>query len=100
MMATEFEFDSPTTTTAAQSADLAKLIRGNAVARAGRLASMGPDAFRELIESYGGRYTPRVGVAVVLIVIGQHDWPLTSEGKLPDVLRRVRVIRRREAFTP
>src|SRR5687768_12788040 len=78
--------------------DVKQLIRGRWVALAGRLASMSRDEFAELVEAHGGHHAVAGAAAgVSLVVVGQKDWPLTRDGTLPDVLRKTRVMQRRES---
>ena len=89
-----------TAATAAREAprpDLRPLIRGRYVALTGRLASMSRDEFAELVEAHGGHHAlggPAAGVA--LVVVGQKDWPLTRDGTLDPILRKTRILQRRE----
>ena len=77
--------------------DLRQLIRGQYVGLSGRLASMTQEEFAELVESHGGHYSVAGwGAGVALIVVGQKDWPLCRDGTLPDILRKTRIMQRRE----
>jgi tetratricopeptide (TPR) repeat protein len=84
----------------AQKPDLRQLIRGRYVELSGRLASMSAEEFAELVESHGGHYTlAGAGAGVALIVVGQKDWPLCRDGTLPELLRRTRIMQRRDGVT-
>lgn len=76
-------------------ADVRRLIRGRYVALAGRPASMTRDELVELIESHGGRVNA-LAAGTALLVVGQKDWLISKDGSLPPVLRRARVMQRRE----
>jgi DNA-binding transcriptional MerR regulator len=83
------------TTISRQAADSAaeiveRLRRGGNVLLIGQPATMTREAFAELIASHGGAF--RTGAASTstrhaLVVVGQREWPLTKDGRLPDHLR-------------
>jgi tetratricopeptide (TPR) repeat protein len=78
--------------------DLAALIRNKAVTYVGHLATMTHEQFVEIVEARGARYSrsdQQLGVGVILLVIGQNDWPILRYGGLPERLRRARVIQDR-----
>ena len=51
------------------------LVRGHTVCYAGRLASMGHEAFVDVVTRHGGRFGQVDGPGGV-IVVGEADWPL------------------------
>jgi tetratricopeptide (TPR) repeat protein len=75
--------------------DVRRLIRGRYVALAGRPASMTREELVELVESHGGQVNA-LAAGTALLVVGQKDWLLSRDGSLPPVLRRARVMQRRE----
>lgn len=77
--------------------DVPALVRGRAVTFTGRLASMTPGDFADLVKSFGGRYAvgSTIGPGVSLVVVGGRDWPLTPAGTLTTQLRQARLLRRR-----
>jgi tetratricopeptide (TPR) repeat protein len=79
--------------------DVAGLLRGGIVTSTGRLASMTHEEFVQLIESYGGRWSPAVRDEddIALLVVGQQDWPLTREGMLTQALRDAHAIAHRKS---
>ncbi len=68
---------------------LSTLICGKRVGCTGQLASMSEEEFKDLVESSGGIFAANSDDAS-LLVVGQRDWPLTSEGELPQPLSRAR----------
>lgn len=66
-----------------------RLRSGGTVQLIGQPATMTQEAFRELVAAHGGAF--RVGTpgerGTAIFVVGQRDWPLTKDGRLPDRLR-------------
>ena len=69
---------------------------GRYVALVGRFASMPRVQVGEVVQAHGGHYTQRVARGTSLVVVGQKDWPLSRGGMLPDALRVLRVLAKRE----
>jgi Flp pilus assembly protein TadD len=68
---------------------LQRLRAGGTVQLIGQPATMTQEAFRELVAAHGGIFrvgTPRER-STAIFVVGQRDWPLTKDGRLPDRLR-------------
>src|SRR5438876_739744 len=56
------------------------------VAYTGRLAFVDHDEFVSLVEQAGSRFVPRAGEDTTILVVGQQDWGLLSDGTLPQAL--------------
>lgn len=85
-MATE-TLDSP--------ADAASFIKGRSVCCTGGLATMTLGDFEDLVVNHGGLYSLTLGVGTGILVVGQRHWPVGQTGKLPEKLRRARLLQRR-----
>src|SRR5687767_11599306 len=64
--------------------DVRALVRGKSVAYVGKLASMTPEQFADVVASFGGQYStgPAMGAAAAVVVLGQENLPLTRDGDL------------------
>src|SRR5215218_9057541 len=66
-----------------------RLRRGGEVQLIGQPATMTQEAFRELVAAHGGAFARSSPGArsTAIFVVGQREWPLTKDGRLPDRLR-------------
>ncbi len=72
-----------------------KALRGLQVAFTGKLVSLTRQEAARLVRTHGGRFAPSVTRDTGLLVIGQEGWPLQTDGRLSNKLRRARLLQRR-----
>jgi Flp pilus assembly protein TadD len=74
-----------------------RLRRHGTVQLIGQPATMTQEAFRELVAAHGGEFrVGSPGERSAIFVVGQRDWPLMKDGRLPDRLRALIARGRRE----
>ena len=70
--------------------------RGRAGLLHGRAGHPGPRRFREPGRKPWRRYSPTLGAGTALLVVGQRDWALGADGKLPEKLPAPGMMQRRQ----
>jgi Flp pilus assembly protein TadD len=74
-----------------------RMRRHGTVQLIGQPATMTQEAFRELVAAHGGEFrVGSPGERSAIFVVGQRDWPLMKDGRLPDRLRAIIARGRRE----
>src|SRR4051812_20641733 len=74
-----------------------RLARHGTVQLIGQPATMTQEAFRELVAAHGGEFRiGSPGERSAIFVVGQREWPLMKDGRLPNRLRALIARGRRE----
>lgn len=78
------------------------LAEGGRVTCVGRLASLTPDQFEDVVHAYGGEVAPAFSGpvrGVRLVVLGQEQLALGPDGTPPEYLRKLRLAKKREGWS-